>query len=805
MIKSRILIGVFLVCVGFMHSASAELHVTDYSVGYTNATGTITFDDWGFVGPDGVGANDHQVGAGFDPSQIGQMQRVQTIGPDWFTPDGDSTYTMPEQNKTLENVRDWDYPWQYRFSSNDGQVNFYIWVYTTPSSTFNNMQIDISGNYHIAKEDMHFGFYDRFIYNDVSNDAAIDTTGMTDQEIIDAKTDETLLTDLNFQPYPANDAKGWCGSIMAENPGALEEMAGQVTFDLVMDQCGFGTICSGPTYNSQLIPDYVMRSYGSYDVQVTKGTTLQSYQSSAVINNTNPLTGLVDPDFYNKVSFHGPGVVPEGVWVTKDSYELDGAGDLVLDGGSPVKKLNANNTWAVTMVDVGTPDAQWHINAFAGYAFLLRADGVRIIEAMDYSQYPILTNVPTVLSGVAYNDDENGVSHAIADITGTPTAFTFADQTGVTIDTQVDSDAITITGLTRDTIITVAGGEYSIDGGEFTSVRGAVVNNNSVRLRSTSSSSFSTAVDAVLTIGTVSDTFSVITEALDDIPEAFSFTDQTLVTPGSVRTSDAITVSGINAPVSISVLNDEYSINGGAYTSLDGTVNNGDLVTVRHTSHTSQSAAHTTTVIIGGVYGYFSSYTYDATPNAFSFSDKTDAVLDSHYISWFTVAGINVDTEISITGGGQYSINGGSYTSEQGAVSNSDYIDVQILSSTSPSTTVEAVLTVGGVSDTFSVTTGSDVDGDAVIDIYDNCTNVANADQTDTDGDNYGNACDANFDNDGSDLSNAIDLGLFKADFFTTGPDLHTDLNSDNIVNSLDLGLFKQRFGQPSGPSGLNP
>mgnify|MGYP000648463712 CR=1 FL=1 len=65
MIKSQVLIGVFLVCVGFMHSASAELLVTAYSVGYTNATGRITFDVWGLVGPRGVGAYDHQVGAGF--------------------------------------------------------------------------------------------------------------------------------------------------------------------------------------------------------------------------------------------------------------------------------------------------------------------------------------------------------------------------------------------------------------------------------------------------------------------------------------------------------------------------------------------------------------------------------------------------------------------------------------------------------------------------------------------------------------------------------------------------------------------
>lgn len=104
----------------------------------------------------------------------------------------------------------------------------------------------------------------------------------------------------------------------------------------------------------------------------------------------------------------------------------------------------------------------------------------------------------------------------------------------------------------------------------------------------------------------------------------------------------------------------------------------------------------------------------------------------------------------------------------------------------------------------------ADTDGDGVPDTDDNCTLVANGpndtatagpSQNDTNGDGYGNMCDADLNNDL--VVNGLDVGLFVTQFGTSGPD--ADLNGDGVVNGLDTGLFVGMFGQAPGPSGLTP
>ncbi len=93
-----------------------------------------------------------------------------------------------------------------------------------------------------------------------------------------------------------------------------------------------------------------------------------------------------------------------------------------------------------------------------------------------------------------------------------------------------------------------------------------------------------------------------------------------------------------------------------------------------------------------------------------------------------------------------------------------------------------------------------DRDGDGVADPLDNCLVRTNPDQRDSDRDGYGEACDADYDNNGT--VDTRDFGFFLADL-QSGIDqgVGTDHDGDGEVSVLDFGTFLSQFqaGRP-GP-----
>jgi len=105
-----------------------------------------------------------------------------------------------------------------------------------------------------------------------------------------------------------------------------------------------------------------------------------------------------------------------------------------------------------------------------------------------------------------------------------------------------------------------------------------------------------------------------------------------------------------------------------------------------------------------------------------------------------------------------------------------------------------------------------DSDTDLVPDAFDNCVARANgpaegSNQVDGDQDGYGNACDADYDNDVNAEVNTLDFAIFLT-AFTGGPTTVTDHDGDGSTTTIDfatfLGAFQTVAPTPQiGPSGL--
>lgn len=95
----------------------------------------------------------------------------------------------------------------------------------------------------------------------------------------------------------------------------------------------------------------------------------------------------------------------------------------------------------------------------------------------------------------------------------------------------------------------------------------------------------------------------------------------------------------------------------------------------------------------------------DLTPDPFTFTNQTNVTLSTLITSnTIAVSGIDAAATISITGG-EYQVNGGTWTTAPGKVNNGDTVAARQTSSSAYSTFTDAVLPIGGTTVTFRVTT----------------------------------------------------------------------------------------------------
>ncbi len=305
---------------------------------------------------------------------------------------------------------------------------------------------------------------------------------------------------------------------------------------------------------------------------------------------------------------------------------------------------------------------------------------------------------------------DNAAEIALRIIDASPDAFAFDPRSDVTPGSVQVSAPVTLGGFDTPVVVTVSGGEFSLNGAAFTSDWAEAQPGDVLRVRHTAAATFATATETTVWAGDASAEFVSVTEAEDLVPEPFAFAPAEGVARGASVESGEILVQGINGAAPIGIQNGEYSIDGAAYTAAAGSVGPGQRVRVRHTSAAGFAGETRSTLDIGGIAADFVSLTEarDVTPDAFAFVDRSGVSRrDIVYSNTITVIGINDATPVSIAGGGgAYSINGGPWSTSAGKLSPGDSVRLRLTASNRSYTTVSTRLEIGGVSDTWSVTTG---------------------------------------------------------------------------------------------------
>ena len=206
-------------------------------------------------------------------------------------------------------------------------------------------------------------------------------------------------------------------------------------------------------------------------------------------------------------------------------------------------------------------------------------------------------------------------------------------------------------------------------------------------------------------------TFTVNQLALDGVPDQFTFTDLTNQSLSSLAYASA-TITGIATTVTASYSGDTGGFrigNSGSYTTADKTLTNNQVVQVQLSTSASHGTSTNATITIGGVSDTFTATTIaaDTTPNSFTFTDQSAAAANTLvYSNIITIVGINTSVTASISGNSaEMQVNSGSYTSSNQTISVGDTIRLRMTSSATAGATVNTTLTVGGTSDTWSVTT----------------------------------------------------------------------------------------------------
>ncbi|MBA4787158.1 MAG: hypothetical protein H2039_03885 [Brevundimonas sp.] len=328
-----------------------------------------------------------------------------------------------------------------------------------------------------------------------------------------------------------------------------------------------------------------------------------------------------------------------------------------------------------------------------------------------------VTNAGGATVTYAYDAAGNRSQVVVAGVQTAPSAFDLgAPVTGAAAGAWVLSASPVLSGFSGAAAISVSGGEYRIDGGSWRTAAGTVSAGQSVQVRVQAPTTAGASQTATLNVGGVTAAFQVTTAvaAADTTPDAYDLGNPVAAASGAWAASNTITVSGVNAATPVSISGGQYRINGGAWTTANGTVTAGQTIQVQVQAPATGGAGQTATLDVGGVTDTFQvTAAADATPDSYDLGGPATAASGAWAASnTITVSGVNAATPVSISGG-QYRINGADWTTANGTITAGQTLQVQVQAPAAGGASQTATLNVGGVTDTFQVTAATDTTPDA--------------------------------------------------------------------------------------------
>lgn len=298
-----------------------------------------------------------------------------------------------------------------------------------------------------------------------------------------------------------------------------------------------------------------------------------------------------------------------------------------------------------------------------------------------------------------------------------PDLFGFSNITGATTSTSYDSETVIISGLGAGVSVNVTatnGAQTSVNGGAFSTTSKTIANDGTLAVRMTSSSLSDTKKTTTISVGAVDTTWSITTTSSgSQIPNPFSFTDVTNASLLTYAYSDIVTITGLGTSTTVSSLISgsgfQSSVNGGAWSSASKTITNGQTLQLRLLTSDVLGETKTTSVTVGQgaarTWSVTNVTTADSSPDYFEFTDITNAALSTVTASAaVTITGINVPTTVTTTNSAAISVNGGTYGSSPKTINNNDTVSVRLTSSSTPGGSVSTTVTIGSLSDTWTVT-----------------------------------------------------------------------------------------------------